>query len=68
MAIKHTATFMHHRVLVRLKDGTRILDRFVTRGSGWIELRAYGKIRLEKLESFAPYRAGAAVERSKKDA
>ena len=56
MVLKHSATFKGKRVLVILHDGTRIEDRFLDRGSTWVLLAAYGKIKKEHMRCMTIWR------------
>ena len=55
----HTATFRGKRVLVILRDGTRIIDRFLDRTDRKVLLKDYGWIPKSKLRALAPYREAA---------
>jgi hypothetical protein len=51
----HTNTSRGRRVIVTLKDGTTIIDRFVRRpkNNRWIELRYHGRIARSLVSSVA---------------
>jgi len=61
----HTATYPNKRVLVVLHSGERFVDRFVDRkpGKRYVQLRERGRVAIEDIRVFAPYRPGAEVER-----
>lgn len=47
----HSSVRKGKRVVVLLRDGTRILDRFVERTDRWIVLEKHGRIAKEDLRS-----------------
>ena len=55
--LNHTATPRGKKVLVVLRDGTRIEDRFLDRGNGWILLAQYGKVKAEHVRCLTIWRA-----------
>jgi hypothetical protein len=61
----HTATYRNKRVLIVLDTGERFVDRFLDRppSKRYVELRDRGKVPIERIRTFAPYRPGAEVER-----
>jgi len=48
----HTACHRGKRVLVRLRDGTLIDDRFVDRTDRWVVLEKAGKVMKERIKAF----------------
>ena len=51
MKIPHTATHRGKRVLLVLRDGTRVSGRFVTRTDRWVELDV-GKVHKKYIKAF----------------
>ena len=54
--LKHSACARGKKVLVILYDGTRIIDKFLDRGNGWILLTEHGKIKLEDVRCVTIWR------------
>ena len=63
--IKHSACARGKRVLVILRDGGRLEDRFLERHGGFIWLEEAGKIALEDVRTFS-IRKGEGVQRDSK--
>lgn len=56
MPLGHTAAHRGKRVLVILRDGTRLVDRFEERNDRQVRLRKHGWIDKEDLRSLSIYR------------
>ena len=54
--LKHSAVSRGKRVLIVLHDGTRIVDKFLDKGNGWILLTEHGKIKLEDVRCMTIWR------------
>lgn len=56
--LPHTCTYRNHKVTIVLKNGQIILDRFKERPKckRWIVLKNYGRISLNNIKSFTPFR------------
>ncbi|MBT5954599.1 hypothetical protein HOG98_07745 [bacterium] len=52
----HTSTYKGKRVYVLLKDGTRIVDKFKDKKSGYVVLEEHGKIQKSKIKTMTIYR------------
>lgn len=52
----HTSCYPGKRVIVKLRDGTRIEDRFVRRTDRYIFLAVAGRIHKGDLKSFSIYK------------
>jgi hypothetical protein len=56
--VKHSACARGKRVLIVLRDGTRLEDKFLERGRGWILLERAGRVSLETVRAFTILRGG----------
>lgn len=54
--LKHSAVAKGKRVLVVLRSGERIIDKFLDRGNGWILLMAHGRVKLEDVRCVTIWR------------
>ena len=54
--LKHSTVSRGKRILVILHDGTRMVDKFLDRGNGWILLHEHGKIKLEDIRCVTIWR------------
>lgn len=52
----HTSTYKGKRVLVRLRDGRYIVDRFMDKKRGKIFLKDFGEVTTEDLLTMSIYR------------
>lgn len=57
----HTSTYKGKRILIILKDGQKIVDKFKDKKSGWIITEEYGKISTKLVKSMTIYKAGVDV-------
>jgi hypothetical protein len=63
MSGDHFSCMPGKRVLVKLKDGTTFIDKFVDRKGKWLHFEAHPRIRREKVKMFTLYK-GATYERN----
>jgi hypothetical protein len=57
MRLPHTATYRGRRVFVILKDGRRIVDRFVERTANkYVILQNAGRIHVSDIRAFSDFR------------
>jgi hypothetical protein len=56
-SLGHTATARGRRVHIILRDGTKIVDRFVERTKNkWIVLARHGRVHVRDIRSFSDYK------------
>lgn len=56
MGLGHTGCHTGKRVLVTLRDGTKIIDKFVDRTKSFIILEREGRIHKKRLRNFSIYK------------
>lgn len=54
----HTSTYKGKRILIILKDGTKIVDKFKDKKSGMIITENHGKIRTNTVKAMTIYKLG----------
>ncbi len=62
----HTSTYKGKRILIILKDGKKIVDKFKDKKSGWIITEEYGKISTSLVKSMTIYKQDA-IQRNAKN-
>lgn len=50
--LKHSAAARGKRILIVLRDGTRITAKFVDRGNGWVLVEGHPRIKMETMRCF----------------
>ena len=58
----HTSTYKGKRILIILKDGTKIVDKFKDKKSGMIITEKHGKIRTDTVKAMTIYKGGPITE------
>ncbi len=58
----HTSTNKGKRILIILKDGRKIVDKFKDKKSGYIITEEHGKISTSLVKSMTIYKAGGRTE------
>jgi hypothetical protein len=56
MSPKHTAVRRGTLVLIKTRDGNKIVDKFIERKGGTIHLQQHGRIKKSEMRSFTPYK------------
>ena len=56
MRCPHTAYWKRTKVLVTLKDGSRFVDRFRDKKSGYMIFEEAGRIPISKIQNTGPYK------------
>lgn len=52
----HTSTYKGKRILIILKDGTKIVDKFKDKKSGWIITENHGKFSTNQVKAMTIYK------------
>lgn len=63
MLIGHTSVHKNKKVMVRFRDGRKVLDRFLDKKSGFIFFKKLGKVRVNEIRTLSFYKGkGDSIE------
>ncbi len=60
----HTSTYKGKRILIILKDGTKIIDKFKDKKSGFVIVEEYGKISTSLIKAMTICKPGRPERRT----
>lgn len=60
--MRHTACHRGRRVLIVLRDGARVEDKFLNRTDKWVSLELYGKVYKRDIRSFTVLNRGVSMK------